>query len=103
MEDKLQSYTTRAFWWNWHFPDNLFNNCKNNVNETHNTPIEIKNKIKLMSMEQVLYAQAVMLHQKDLNISEANKNKIKLNLSSKVSLQDHSVDVMLVLIYWSKF
>ena len=52
-----------------------------------------------MSMEQVLYAQAVMLHQKDLNISEANKNKIKLNLSSKVSLQDHSVDVMLVLIY----
>ena len=72
--------------------------CKNNINEAHNIPIEVKNNIKLMSMEQVLYAQVVMLHRKDLNITEANKIKVKLNSSSKASLQDHSVGFILILI-----
>ena len=80
------------------FPDVYLKHCKNNINEAHNIPIEVKNNIKLMSMEQVLYAQVVMLHRKDLNITEANKIKVKLNSSSKASLQDHSVGFILILI-----
>ena len=60
--------------------------------------IEVKNNINLMPMEQVLDAQVVMLHRKYLKITEANKNKIKLNSTSKVSLHDHSVGLILILV-----
>ena len=39
-----------------------------------------------MSMEQGLYAQVIMLHWKDLNITEANKNKNE----AKFKFQGHS-------------
>ena len=53
-------------------------------------------------MEQVLYAQVVMLLGKDFKITEANKNKNGVNSSSKVSLQDHSVGLILVFIGLNK-
>ena len=49
-------------------------------------------------MEQGLYAQVVMLCRKDLKIVEANKNKMTLNSSSKVRLQDHSIGLIFILI-----
>ena len=51
-----------------------------------------------MAMEQVLYAQVAMLLRKDLKSTRKNKNKIKLNSSSKVSLQDHSIGLMFIMI-----
>ena len=48
------------------FLDNLMKQCKDNSNEARFIPLEIKNNIKRMEMEQGLYAQVVMLHRKDL-------------------------------------
>ena len=49
-----------------------------------------------MDMERILYSQVVMLHQNDLKTTEANKIEIKINSSSRVSLQDHRVVLILV-------
>ena len=54
--------------------------------------------LKRMAMEQGLYAQVVMLRRKDLNITEQNKNEMMINSSSRVSLQNHSVGLILILI-----
>ena len=51
-----------------------------------------------MSMEYGLYARVLILSRKGLKIAEENKNKMKLNSSSKVSLQDCSIGLILVLI-----
>ena len=51
-----------------------------------------------MEMEQGLQAQVVMLHREYLKITEENKNKTRINSSSRVSLQDHSVGLILILI-----
>ena len=53
----------------------IFNFFKNNVNEAHNIPIDVKNKIKIMATEQGLYEKVVMICLKDLKITELNKNK----------------------------
>ena len=102
MEDNLLSYTTIFLWRNCHFSREFFNYCKNNVNEARNIPIDVKNNIKVMATEQVLYAQVFMLFRKDLNITEANKNKIRINSSSRVSLQDHSVVLVFIFIRLKK-
>ena len=49
--------------------------CKDNANGSQFIPLEIKNNIKRMSMEQVLYSQVVKLRQNDLEFIAANKNK----------------------------
>ena len=38
------------------FPDDFIKHCKNNANESHNIPLEVKNNIKRMLMEQGLYS-----------------------------------------------
>ena len=48
--------------------------CKNNANVPFNILTDVKNILKWMAMEQGLYAQVVMLRQKDLNITEENIN-----------------------------
>ena len=45
-------------------------------------------------MEQVLYAQVIMIRQKDLKSFATDKGK-KLNLSFKVNLQDHNDGLIL--------
>ena len=56
------------------FPDDFIKQCKDNANEIINIPIEVKNNIKRMAMEQGLYAQVVMISQKDLKFITENKN-----------------------------
>ena len=56
-------------------PDDFIKECKNNSNEAQGIRREVKNNIKRMATEQVLYAQVIMLRQKDLIFTEANKNK----------------------------
>ena len=46
------------------FPDDFIKKCKDNANEAINIPIEVKNNIKQMATEQVLYAQVVKLYRK---------------------------------------
>ena len=57
----------------------MIKKCKDNTNAAINIPIELKNKIKRMAMEQGLYAKVVKLRQKDLKCMATNKNKMKLN------------------------
>ena len=75
MEDNIQSYTTFVFDETDIFPDDFMKHCKNNSNEAHNIPIEVKNSIKRIYMKQELYAQVAMIFRKYLKITEANKNK----------------------------
>ena len=46
------------------FPDD-FKNCKNTTNETQFVPLKVKKKHLKMAMEQIFYAQVVVLRQKD--------------------------------------
>ena len=87
MEDNLQSYTTRFFDETDIFQGDFIKHCKNNTNEDCNIPIEVKNNIKRMAMEQLFYAQVVMLCQNYLKITEANNNEIE----AKFKFQGQSV------------
>ena len=51
-----------------------------------------------MAVEQVIYSQVVVLHPKDFKSLKQIVNKMKINPSSKVSLQDHSVGLILTVI-----
>ena len=42
MEDYLRSYTTLFFDETEIFPDDSIKHCKNNANEAHNIPLEVK-------------------------------------------------------------
>ena len=55
--------------------DDFMQHCKDNANEAQFIPLETKNKIKQMEMEQRLYAQVVKLRLKDLKFISADKNK----------------------------
>ena len=54
--------------------------------EAHDIPREVKNNIKLMSMEQLLYAQVVKLRRRYLKFGAADKNKNE----AKFKFQDQS-------------
>ena len=49
--------------------------CKDNAYEAQFIPPEVKNNIKRIAMEKLLYAQVVKLRQKYLKCIAANKNK----------------------------
>ena len=57
------------------FPDDFIKQCKDNENKAQFVPLDVKNKIKKMSIEQGLYTQVVKLRQKYLKFIAANKNK----------------------------
>ena len=97
MEENIQSYRTKPFLKESDtFPDYFIKKCKDNANKAQF--LLLQGNIKPMAMEQVSYAQMVKLRQKDLKLIAGNKNKMRLNLSSKVNLQDHSVGLILTLI-----
>ena len=75
MEDNLRSYTTVFFYEANIFPDDFMKYCNNNKNQSRIIPIEVENNMKIMSMEQGLYAKVVMLCRNNLKITGANKNK----------------------------
>ena len=56
-------------------PDKFIRECKNNSNEPQFISSDVKNNIKLMTMEQSLYAQVVKLCLKDLKFVSTDKNK----------------------------
>ena len=95
MEDYLRSYTTIFFDETDIFPDDFIKHCKNNANEAHNIPLEVKNNIKRMSMEQGLYTQVVMLCRKYLKLTEAdkNKNEAKFNLQGQFARSQSLFDL----------
>ena len=49
------------------FPTKLLNQCKNNPNEPQNIPNEVRAAFNNMALENGLYAQAVMVHRRDLD------------------------------------
>ena len=57
------------------FSDDFMKECKDNSNEYIDIPLEVKDNIKRMAMEQGLYAQVVMLRQKDLKFVATGKIK----------------------------
>ena len=57
------------------FPDYFMKQCKINANEAQFIPLEVKNNIHRMAMEQILYAQVVKLRRKELKRIAENKNK----------------------------
>ena len=58
-----------------HFPGGFMKECKNNSNEAQFIPLEVKNNIKRMAMDQGLYAQVIMIRRKDLKFVATDKNK----------------------------
>ena len=57
------------------FPGDFIRECKNNSKEAQFIPREVKNNIKLMTMEQGLYSQVIRIHRKDLKfVATDNKN-----------------------------
>ena len=56
-------------------PENFIRDCKNNSNKARNIPRDVKNNIKQMAMEQILYAQVVKLCCKDLKFFSTDKKK----------------------------
>ena len=57
------------------FSDAFMQQFKDNVNDDQFIPLDMKNNIKRMSMEQGLYSQVIMLHQKYLKFVATDKNK----------------------------
>ena len=57
------------------FPGDFIKECKDNSNEAHDIPHEVKNNIKRMAMEQELYAQVFKLLRKYLKFVVTDKNK----------------------------
>ena len=49
--------------------------CKDNANYAQFIPLEIKDSLKLMAMEQGLYEQVVKLHRKGFKFIASNKNE----------------------------
>ena len=49
--------------------------CKDNANEAQLIPLETKKNIKLIAIEQVLYAQVFNQRRKDLKFVAADNNK----------------------------
>ena len=59
------------------FPEDFIRECKNNSNESQFIPSDVKNNIKRMAMEKILFAQFVKLWCKDLKFVATDKNKIE--------------------------
>ena len=57
------------------FSDDFMQECKDNSNGAQFIPLQMKNNIKQITMEQVLYAQAAMLRRNNLKFVATDKNK----------------------------
>ena len=72
--------------------------CKDNANYAQFIPVEIKNNINQTATGKGLYAQVIMLRQKDLKFVAADKNKNEAKFSSMVNTQDPRVGLILTFI-----
>ena len=68
-----------------------------NSNEFHYIPCEVKNNIKPMETEQILYAQFVKIHREDLKCfaTDKNKNEAKVNFQGQSSISQQWFDLEL--------
>ena len=75
--------------------DDFIKECKDNSNEARDIPRYVKNNIKRMAMEQVLYAQAIMLRQKYLKFvaTDKNKNEAKFKFRGQSARSQCSFDL----------
>ena len=77
------------------FSDAFMQQCKDNVNDAKCIPLEMKNSIKRMEMEQLLYAQVVNILRKDLKFvaADKNKNEAKLKFQGRSTIQKRWFDL----------
>ena len=68
---------------------------KDNVNDAQFIPLEMKNKINRMSMEQGLYEQVIMLRWKDLKFvaADKNKNEAKFKFQGQYAISQRCFDL----------
>ena len=69
--------------------------CKDNENDAQFIPLEMKNNKKRIEMEQVLYAQVIMLRQKYLNFLPQIRKieaKFKFRCQSAISQRWFDLD-----------
>ena len=57
------------------FPEYFIIDCKNSSNEAPDIPRDVKNNIKRIAMEQILFAQFVKLRRKDLKFFATDRNR----------------------------
>ena len=96
MEDNLRSYITWVFLKKYDtFPDDFIKKCKDNANEAHNIPLEVKNNIKQTETEQWLYAQVVKLRINDCKFiaADKNKNEAKFKFQGQSVISQHWLDL----------
>ena len=77
------------------FSDDFMQKCKDNANDAQCIPLEMKNNIKWMEMEQELYAQVIMLRQKYLKflIADKNKNEAKFKFQGRYARSQRWFDL----------
>ena len=75
--------------------DSLIKACMDNSNEAHDIPLEVKNNIKLITMEQGLFAQVVKLCQKDFKFvaTDKNKNEAKFKFQGQSAISQRWFDI----------
>ena len=78
-------------------PEDFLRYFNKNKNVLFNIPTYVRNNLNRMATEQGLYAQVIMLRRNYLKITEED-SKMRINSSSRVSLQDTSFGVILVLV-----
>ena len=65
LDTNIRSYWSFVFLATNIFPTEFLDQCKNNPNSPQNIPSEVKVALKIMSMEQGVYAQVVMICRKE--------------------------------------
>ena len=65
MEENLRSYRRSLFGIIWYFPVDFIKKCKDDRNEAQFVPLDVKNNINWMAMEQGLYAWVVIIRWKN--------------------------------------
>ena len=77
------------------FSYDFIKECTDNSNKAHDITHEVKNNIKRMAMEQVLYEKVIMLRRKDFNFfaTDKNKNEAKFKLQGQPARSQRWVDL----------
>ena len=77
------------------FSDYFMQECKDNSNEARFIPLDMKNNINQMAMEQRLYAQVIMLRWKYLKFVATDKGKkeAKFKFQGQLKRSQHWFDI----------
>ena len=75
------------------FPEAFLDLCKNSPNQPQFLPYEVKVVLKIMAIEQRLYAQVVMIFQKDHDNKNKKENTNKYNFQGKSTILIRLFDI----------